>query len=32
LTLLGPVYAWRTLTGVELNNNWTQYFRPTIFW
>jgi len=19
---LGPVYTWRTLTGVELNNNW----------
>jgi len=21
---IGPVYTWRTLTGVKLNNNWTQ--------
>jgi len=20
---LGPVYTWRTLTGVKINNNWT---------
>jgi len=20
----GPVYTWRTLTGVKLTNNWTQ--------
>jgi len=29
---LGPVYTWRTLTGVKLNNNWTQYAWPAIFW
>jgi len=29
---LGPVYTWRTFTGVKLNNKWTQYFRPAIFW
>jgi len=23
--VLGPVYTWRTLTGVNLINNWTQY-------
>jgi len=27
---LGPIYTWCTFTGVKLNNNWTQYFRPTI--
>jgi len=30
--LLGLVHTWRTLTGVKLNNNWTQYSRPAIFW
>jgi len=30
--VLGPVYTWRTLIGVKLNNNWTQYSRPPIFW
>jgi len=29
---LGPVYTWRTLTGVKLNNNWTQYSSSEIFW
>jgi len=29
--VLSPVYTWRTLTGVKLNNNRTQYFRPAIF-
>jgi len=29
---LGPVYTWRTFTGVKLNNNWTQNSRPAIFW
>jgi len=29
---IGPVYTWRTLTGVKLNNNRTQYSRPEIFW
>jgi len=29
--ILGPIYTWRTLTGVNLNNNWTQYSRPAIF-
>jgi len=29
---LGPVYTWRTLTGVKLNNNWTQYSSPEFFW
>jgi len=29
---LGPVYTWRTLTGVKLNNNWTQYSSPAVFW
>jgi len=24
-SLSGPVYTWRTLTGVKLNNNWPQY-------
>jgi len=28
---LRPVYTWRTLTGVKLNNNWAQYSRPAIF-
>jgi len=28
----GPIYTWRTLTGVKLNNNWTKYSRPAIFW
>jgi len=28
----GPVYPWLTLTGVKLNNNWTQYSSPAIFW
>jgi len=23
---LDPIYTWRTLSGVELNNNWTQQF------
>jgi len=32
LEVLGSVYTWRTLTGVKLNNNWTQYSRPEIFW
>jgi len=27
-----PVYTWRTLTGVNLNNNRTQYSKPAIFW
>jgi len=31
-TLKDPVYTWRTLTGVKLNNNRTQYSRPGIFW
>jgi len=25
-------YVWRTLTGLKLNNNRTQYSRPAIFW
>jgi len=29
--LLGPIYTWRTFTGIKLNNNWTQYSRPGIF-
>jgi len=29
---LGPVYTRRTLTGVKLNNNRTQYFSSEIFW
>jgi len=29
---LSPVYTWRTLTGVKLNNNQTQYSGPEIFW
>jgi len=29
--LLGPFYTWRTLTGVKLNNNWTQYSMPASF-
>jgi len=32
LTDKGSVYTWRTLTGVKLKNNWTQYSRPAIFW
>jgi len=28
---LGSVYTWRTLTGVKLNNNRTQYSRTAIF-
>jgi len=28
---LGPVYTWRTLTGVKLNNNRTQYSSPEFF-
>jgi len=32
LTDLGPVYTWRTLTGVKLNNNFTQYSSPEMFW
>jgi len=28
----GPIYTWRTLTSVMLNNNWTQYSRPATFW
>jgi len=28
----GPAHTWRTLTGVKLNNNWTQYSRLEIFW
>jgi len=27
----GPIYTWRTLTGVKLNNNWTHYSRPAMF-
>jgi len=30
--IVSPVYTWRTLTGVKLNNNRTQYFWPAIFW
>jgi len=29
---LGSVYTWRTLTGLKLNNNWTQYSRRAIIW
>jgi len=32
LYTLRLVYTWRTLTGVKLNNHWTQYSRPAIFW
>jgi len=28
----GPIYTWRTLTGVNLNNNWAQYSSPEFFW
>jgi len=28
---LGPIYTWRTLTGVKLSNNRTQYSSPEIF-
>jgi len=28
---LGLVYTWRSLTGVKLNNNRTQYTRTSIF-
>jgi len=32
VSLSGPVYTSRTLTGVKLNNNWThQYSSPEIF-
>jgi len=27
-----PGLHLRTLTGVKLNNNWTQYSRPAICW
>jgi len=30
--VLRPVYTWRTVTGVKLNNNWTQYSSPEFFW
>jgi len=30
--LLDPIFTWRTLTGVKLNNNCTQYFSTEIFW
>jgi len=29
---LGPIYTWRTLTDVKLNQNRTQYSSPEIFW
>jgi len=29
---IGPIYTWRTLTGIKLNNNRAQYSRPAIFW
>jgi len=29
---LGPIYTWRTFTGVKLNNNGTKLSRPAIFW
>jgi len=29
---LRPIYTWRTLIGVKLNNNWTQYSSPENFW
>jgi len=29
---LGPVYTWRTLTGIKLNNNRIQYSSSEIFW
>jgi len=32
IALLGPVYTWRTLTGVKLNTNCTQYSCPESFW
>jgi len=32
ITNLGQVYTWQRLTGVKLNNNWTQYSKPAIFW
>jgi len=32
LYAFGPVYTWRTLTGIKLNNNWTQNSKPAIFW
>jgi len=28
----GPIYIWRTLTGVNWNKNRTQYSSPEIFW
>jgi len=31
-TTSGPIYTWRTLTGVNLNNNWIQYSSPEICW
>jgi len=30
-TTIGSIYTWRTLTGVKLHNNRTQYSRPAIF-
>jgi len=30
--LYGAIYTWRTLTGVKLNNNRTQYSNPEMFW
>jgi len=28
---LGPIYTWRTPTGVKLNNNWNQSLKFRIF-
>jgi len=30
--VLGPISTWRTFTGVKLNNNCNQCFRPAVFW
>jgi len=29
---LGPIYTWRTLTGVKLYNNQTKYLVQKFFW